>query len=95
VKTTSEFKTLLDAIKDILANKPVDNLHEIIRNCHFENIWETTKDVRDTKYIVIYSTYENRILQGESPEEIYGTSRYDFWQKKAHETLEDALNWYK
>lgn len=96
-KATKEFKYFLDAVEDILSGKPVDDLDERISN------WSSTDkgSVRlfiEAKRFIPWSRYENRILQGEDPRDVYGVSDSEEskeWQQKAQKFLRDILDKYR
>lgn len=96
MKSDPKFDKFLDAIKDILEGKPVDDLDTRIKE------WDCMKSFRDgllgpsdLKRLMAWSSYENRILQGEDPADMYGTPNYEEWQSRAQKFLKEFLDKYK
>ncbi len=100
MKKTPEFTNFLDAIKDILNGKPVDDLEEQIKACSFGKVIfsgtvESGRDFSDFCYACGHSLVENMVLMGEDPVDVYGTNDYREWQIKTQENLRQFLDKYK
>lgn len=93
-KPTKEFAFFLDAVEDILAGKPVEDLDERIKNWSNTPL-DSVKVLIDAKRFVPWSRYENRILQGEKPEDVYETPFYERWRKEVKRFLEGIVEKYK
>jgi len=96
---TPEFTNVLEAVANIVAGKPVTDLEARLyswgRSCGDLFILHSGMTPNELGLFISWSRYENEILQGANPAEIYGTPDYKEWQDRAQGFLKDILDKYR
>lgn len=99
MEKTPEFNKLLEAVTDIAAGKPVIDLEARLsewgKSCGGLFLLRSGMTPSKLVCFIAWSRYENKILQGANPVDVYGTQNYKEWQDRAQEFLKGILDKYK